>query len=181
MWESLCIGDAGRCHPSLSPFLLQCAITAQARPLSACREWGCKEREQAKANTSLLPLKVQILVLGGPTRLWSVTGSRGWTICYPQLREERQERAPLVCTWQQRADGEGESCLPLSPPSNQSGWNTLLKPKPYSPLRFSRMQGTVWDGFFSSVAAKETPWTSCVFVCILQINYAWTSEHDYSF
>lgn len=43
------------------------------------------------------------------------------------------------------------------------------------------MQGSGGDGFRSTAAAKEALWASCVFVCVLQINHAWTSEHDYKF
>lgn len=75
MRESLCIGDAGRCHPSLSPSLLQCVVIAQAKLLPACREQGSKEGSRTGANTSFFPfLKVQIVVLEGPTLLRSVAG-----------------------------------------------------------------------------------------------------------
>lgn len=61
MRENLCIGDAGRCHPSLPPSLLHCA---QVKPLPACREWGCR----LGPTPPCFPfLKVQTVVLEGPT------------------------------------------------------------------------------------------------------------------
>lgn len=116
-----------------------------ASPFLRCRQWFWRD-----------PSCFEVLL--------ACSSSRNWTLCYPQLRKERQERAPLVCTWQQRADGEGEDCLPLSSPSNQCGWGTPLKPKPHSPLWVSRMQRTGWDGFCSSAAVKKDSlnWLVCL-------------------
>lgn len=169
------------CHPPCSSVL---SLLKQSFCLHV-------ERRDPKKGAGLGPtphcfpfLKVQIVVLEGPTLLRSVAD----LLILQGLNH-------LLSPAKEGETGKGLTSLYLTA---ESWWRRGKLPSPlptqqpkqvrYSPeakttlsLWVSGMQGTGWDGFCSSAAAKETPWTGSVFVCILQINYAWTSEHDYSF